>query len=88
MQQQENVAEVLNIVDKIQKRMESSMSSMREQLNGIVNVLRPEQKVRFMSWVESSVREPRSKESILMILNSRIQATDEGTTSSPDEDSS
>lgn len=88
MQQQENVAEVLNIVDKIQKRMESSMSSMREQLNGIVNVLRPEQKVRFMSWVESIVREPRSKESILMILNSRIQATDEGTTSSPDEDSS
>lgn len=88
MQQQENVAEVLNIVDKIQKRMESSMSSMREQLNGIVNVLRPDQKVRFMSWVESIVREPRSKESILMILNSRIQATDEGTTSSPDEDSS
>ena len=88
MQQQENVAEVLNIVDKIQKRMESSMSSMREQLNGIVNVLRPEQKVSFMSWVESIVREPRSKESILMILNSRIQATDEGTTSSPDEDSS
>lgn len=75
-------------MDKIQKRMESSMSSMREQLNGIVNVLRPEQKVRFMSWVESIVREPRSKESILMILNSRIQATDEGTTSSPDEDSS
>ena len=88
MQQQENVAEVLNIVDKIQKRMESSMSSMREQLNGIVNVLRPEQKVRFMSWVESIVREPRSKESSLMILNSRIQATAEGTTSSPDEDSS
>ena len=75
-------------MDKIQKRMESSMSSMREQLNGIVNVLRPEQKVRFMSWVESIVREPRSKESILMILKSRIQATDEGTTSSPDEDSS
>ena len=88
MQQQENVAEVLNIVDKIQKRMESSMSSMREQLNGIVNVLRPEQKVRFMSWVESIVREPRSKESILLIFYSRIKATDEGTTSSPDEDSS
>ena len=62
------MAEVLNIVDKIQKRMESSMSSMREQLKGIV-------------------KEPRSKESIFMILNSRISATDDGTTSSPEEDS-
>ncbi|KAM7456744.1 hypothetical protein BLSTO_02501 [Blastocystis sp. subtype 1] len=87
VQQQENVAEVLNIVDKIQKRMESSMSSMREQLKGIVNVLEPEQKIKFMSWIESIVKEPRSKESIFMILNSRISATDDGTTSSPEEDS-
>ena len=46
---------MLNIVDKIQKRMESSMSSMREQLKGIVNVLEPEQKIKFMSWIESIV---------------------------------
>ena len=81
------MAEVLDIVDKIQKRMESSMSSMREQLKGIVNVLEPEQKIKFMSWIESIVKEPRSKESIFMILNSRISATDDGTTSSPEEDS-
>lgn len=63
------------------------MSSMREQLKGIVSVLQPEQKIHFMSWIESIVNEPRSKESIFMILNSRIAATDDGTTSSPEEDS-
>ena len=78
---------MLNIVDKIQKRMESSMSSMREQLKGIVKVLEPVQAFIFLSWIESIVKDPPLNESNFMILNSRISATDDGTTSSPEEDS-
>lgn len=49
VQQQENVASVLDIVDQVQKRLRETMNSMKEQLEGIVNTLTPEQQVHFLS---------------------------------------
>lgn len=88
VQQQENVASVLAIVDQVQKRLRETMCSMKEQLEGIVNTLTPEQQVHFLMWSQDVLREPNKLESLVMVLKKRIEGSSDtrSNTSSPDED--
>ena len=88
VQQQENVASVLDIVDQVQKRLRETMNSMKEQLEGIVNTLTPEQQVHFLMWSQDVLREPEKLESLVMVLKKRIEGNSDtkSNTSSPDDD--
>ena len=86
VRQQENVAQVLDIVDQVQRRMKSTMSSMREQLKGIVKTLTLDQQVRFLLWMQGVLTEPRTKDSVFMVLKKHIEEKKDKA-SSPDDDS-
>lgn len=73
VQQQENVAQLLEIVDEIQKRIENTMDSMKEQLKGIVKVLTPEQHVQFLLFARRVLKEPRTQDSIFWTLKERVK---------------
>ena len=85
VRQQENVAQVLDIVDQVQRRMKGTMNSMREQLKGIVKTLTLDQQVKFLLWMQGVLKEPRTKDSVFMVLKRHIEEKDK--TSSPDDDS-
>ena len=85
VRQQENVAQVLDIVDQVQRRMKGTMSSMREQLKGIVKTLTLDQQVKFLLWMQGVLKEPRTKDSVFMVLNRHSE--EKAKTSSPDDDS-
>lgn len=86
MQQQENVGMALDIIDKVQKRMENSMNSMKEQLKGIVNVLTPEQQVESLLFIQKVLQEPRSQESIFNTLKKRIDVQENESSSTLEEE--
>lgn len=73
VQQQENVAQLLDIVDEIQKRIKNTMDSMKEQLKGIVKVLTPEQHVQFLLYAQRVLSEPRTQDSLFYTLNERVK---------------
>lgn len=73
VRQQENVAQVLDIVDQVQRRMKGTMSSMREQLKGIVKTLTLDQQVKFLLWMQGVLKEPRTKDSVFMVLKRHIE---------------
>ena len=87
VQQQQNVASVLNIVDEVQHRLQDTHMRMKEQLKGLVNTLSLEQQVHFLLWVQSVLRNPSWTDSILSILKERIVAPlgDEQSNSSSSE---
>ena len=87
MQQQENVAHVLEIVDQIQKRIENTMDSMKEQLKGIVKVLTPEQHVQFLLFARRILAEPRTQDSLFLKLKQRIIPVDENENENDNEES-
>lgn len=88
VQQQENVASVLAIVDQVQKRLQETLNSMKEQLEGIMNTLTPEQQIQFLQWSQNILREPNTLESILMTLKKRIEGSSDNksNTSSLEDD--
>ena len=88
VQQQENVASVLAIVDQVQKRLQETLNSMKEQLEGIMNTLTPEQQIQFLLWSQNTLREPNTLESILMTLKKRIEGSSDNksNTSSLEDD--
>lgn len=72
VQQQQNVASVLNIVDQVQHRLQDTHARMKEQLKGLVNTLTIDQQVHFLLWVQEVLQNPRWMDSILSILKERI----------------
>ena len=74
VQQQQNVASVLNIVDEVQHRLQDTHARMKEQLKGLVNTLTLEQQVHFLLWVQNVLQNPSWMDSILSILKERIVA--------------
>ena len=86
VQQQENVGMAMDIIDEVQKRMENSMNSMKEQLKGIVNVLTPEQQVESLLFIQKVLQEPRSQESIFNTLKKRIDVQENESSSTPEEE--
>ena len=86
VQQQENVAAALDIMDKVQQRMEESMNSMKEQLKGIVAVLSPEQQVESLLFVQKMFNEPRCQKSIFNLLKKRIDTNEKEKSSSSEEE--
>ena len=55
LRQQNNIADVMEIVDAIQKKVTSNMESMQTQMRGILDVLRPYQQAKFLLWMEAGM---------------------------------
>ena len=51
--QQENIATVLNIVNRVQEKVEKNMESMQKQMQGILAALSPFQQAQFLLWMEN-----------------------------------
>lgn len=51
--QQENIATVLDIVDRVQEKVEKNMESMYQQMQGILAALTPFQQAKFLLWMEN-----------------------------------
>lgn len=51
--QQENIATVLDIVDRVQEKVEKNMESMYQQMKGILAALTPFQQAKFLLWMEN-----------------------------------
>lgn len=85
LRQQENIASVLDIVNKVQEmvyklnrmnydQVKSNIESMHEQLKGILNVLTPTQQAKFMIWMEKGMNGPDLISSIKKVLQMHNQA--------------
>lgn len=51
--QQENIATVLSIVNRVQEKVEKNMESMQKQMQGILAALSPFQQAQFLLWMEN-----------------------------------
>ena len=89
LRQQNNIADVMEIVEAIQKKVTSNMEAMQTQMRGILDVLRPYQQAKFLVWMEAGMNgtDLIAKLKKVLQMNATTTADDSSSLSLSDMDS-